>query len=213
MLGDHRDSSAAYGAPCFECKQGALPNDLTEHLTHSRAAVPVSFVERCLDVKSTASNAHGAADSGLYGSLAGVHKVSSQASCSDAMASGRLLSCPSPVPTRSKSPLTPAALDLNDASVSSTLSIIGSGAVAKSASVRAPWAKLHGRIAVIRLQASTVSLRTAQSAPHCKDRANHNGQAAGLHTCQEQLAAVFHQTKCRGTPTKPAGRPARNRGR
>ena len=121
------------------------------------------------------------------------------------------LSPPSPAPACSKSPLTPAALDLDDASVSSTLSIIGSGAVAKSASVRAPWAKLHGRIAVICLQASTVSLRTAQSAPHCKDRANHNGQAAGLHTCQEQLAAVFHQTKCRGTPTKPAARPARNR--
>ena len=97
------------------------------------------------------------------------------------------------------------------ASVSSTLSIIGRGAVAKSASVRAPWAKLHGRIAVICLPASTASLRTAQSAPHCKDKANHNGQAAGLHTCHEQIELQESCQPCLGTATKPAARPARSR--
>ena len=87
------------------------------------------------------------------------------------------------------------------------------GAVAKSASVRAPWAKLHGRIAVICLPASTASRRTALYAPNCKDRAKHNGQAAGLHTCHEQLELQESCQPCLATATKPAARPARNRER
>ena len=90
---------------------------------------------------------------------------------------------PSRGPTRSNSPMTPAALDLDLLVPYRPLAC--RGAVALSAP-RAPWAKLHGRIAVICLQASATSLRTAQSAPNCKVRLNTTGRLSASDTCEAQ---------------------------
>ena len=111
--------------------------------------------------------------------------------------------------TRSNSPLTPAALDLDDASVSSTLSIIGRGAVAKSASVRAPWAKLHGRIAGHLSPGIDSFIRTARCAPNCKDRANTTGRlpASTRATSNEQQESCHDHAagRRRGRPPAPPG--------
>ena len=113
VLGDHRDSSASYGRPVLNASKMLCSIDWQEPLDTAvlRAssllltAAPISRVlpQRLLALPIVECT-------GLCG--AGT-KCQANASWSDAMASGRLLSRPSPAPTRSKSPLTPAAVDLD----------------------------------------------------------------------------------------------------
>ena len=90
---------------------------------------------------------------------------------------------PSRGPTRSNSPMTPAALDLDLLVPYRPLAC--RGAVALSAP-RAPWAKLHGRIAVICLQASATSASGSSVLAELHGVANTTGRLSASDTCEAQ---------------------------